>query len=383
MKDETKNGNVQIINYRNENVNSKNICNENDYKNINKNNILYNHKRCISDNSFDDTFSTTCSIVEQNKQSLCFGKAQYNNGLNYDLNNKVNCNQLNEDNISMDDLKINVKNVKEYSDEIFKNLLEEENKININPNYFDYQNDITPYMRSILIDWLIHINLMFRFKEETLYIAIIIIDSYLSKKFIDKRNFQLLGITSLFISSKLNEILLRSISDYSHVTNRTYDVYEIKNMEIEILKTLNFDLLFPSPLSFYELITQKVGISNDVNKYKFGEFLMQNFMINNYYLNYSSSTIATATCYIIMKFFKIKNYKTIFDNNFFNIKKNNIFNNNINNLSNEYIIKDCAKKICETVNEIINSNLKSTINKYSDNEFYNEIKNIYSSGTSC
>ena len=45
---------------------------------------------------------------------------------------------------------------------------------------------------------------------------------------------------------------------------------------------------------------------------------------------------------------------------------------------NEYLIKDCAKKICETITEVINSNFKSTIKKYSDNSFYNIIKNNYS-----
>ena len=49
--------------------------------------------------------------------------------------------------------------------------------------------------------------------------------------------------------------------------------------------------------------------------------------------------------------------------------------NNKDNKNAEYIIKDCAKKICETVNALIKSNLKSTISKFSDNIFYNEIKN--------
>ena len=212
----------------------------------------------------------------------------------------------------------------------------------------------------------IDINRKFKFKEETLYITIYIIDAYLSKKNFAKSKFQLLGVTSLFISSKLNEIILRRISDYSDVTDKTYSIQEIQIMEIEILKALNFELLVPSPLSFYEIITQKVGIVDDINKYKFGEFLIQSFLINNQSLNYTPSNIALAACYIVMKFCKMQNYKIIFDNKFFNDKSDYI---------KEYIIKDCAQKMCETIHIIINSNLKSTNNKFSDNFFYNIMKN--------
>jgi hypothetical protein len=370
MKDSIEGENITSKIYGNENENKMNICNESEYS-LGKDNS-FNYKKCIVTNDhLDNTLSTDSSTIEQNKQNAYLDKKGYN-----DINS-INCNKLNEECISEDKLKLNIKNAKEYSEEILQNLIEEEkkNRNKINPNYFNHQSEITPYMRSILIDWLIEIIRIFKFKEETLYTTMYIIDAYLSKKYIAKNKFQLLGITSLFIASKLNDIMIRRISDYSDITNKTYSVYEIKIMEIDILKTLNFELLIPSSLSFYEIISQKVGISNDINKYKFGEFLMQSFLINNQSLNYTFSTIACATCYIIMKFCKMENYRIIFENNFCNITKS-ISDDNIGSIFiKEYIIKDCAKKMCETINIIINSNLKSTINKFSDNTFYNIIKN--------
>jgi hypothetical protein len=330
------------------------IANENKKENDN----LINYSKCadMKEHS-ENTLTTNCSTFEPNRQDLYSDKKQ----------NKVNCNKLNEKSISEDDLKKNFKNVTDYSDDILQNLIEEEkNKNNINSNYFNYQSEITPNMRSTLIDWLIDINGIFKFKEETLYISIYIIDAYLSKKNFSKNKFQLLGVTSLFIASKLNEIILRRISDYSDATDKTYSIQDIQIMEIEILKTLNFELLVPSPLSFYEIITQKVGIVDDINKYKFGEFLIESFLINNQSLNYTPSNIALAACYIIMKFCKMQNYRIIFDNKFFNDKSDYI---------KEYIIKDCAQKMCEAIHVIINSNLKSINNKFSDNFFYNILKN--------
>ena len=350
-------------------INNKNLNkNEKENVNININKYNPNNNLNITDNNITNYNSKDRLITENNKININLVKIKNDNKNNIEvINNK---NQLKEE----ENNTVNIQNVKEYIDDILQNLIEEEkNQIYINPNYFQYQYEISPNMRSILIDWIININFQFKFKEETLYTAIYIIDGYLSKKYIKQKNLQLLGVSSLLIASKMNEIYLRRISDFSDITNKTYTEQEIKSMENDILKTLNFDLLVPSPLSFYEILIQKIGVSFDLNKFKFGEFLMQSFLINTNSLYYTSSTIACAACYIVMKYCKIENYRIIFENKFINIKKD--LYNYTGNKTTEYIIKDCAKKICETINALFKSNLKSTINKYSNNFFYNEIKN--------
>ena len=324
---------------------------------------IYKHKKVSADNSS----STACSNNDKERPIECDDceekmelKTIFTN-----LDNFSHKLKNDENKISVNELNSNVKNVKEYIGDILENLIEEEenSRLNLNPNYLKLQKEINADMRAILIDWLIEVNKRFNFQEETIYKAIYIIDSYLSKRIIKRKYLQLLGITSLIISAKLNEIYLPKISNYSDITDKAYDQEEIKKMEEEIIKTLNFNLLVPTPLSFYEIISQKLGISDDINKYKFGEFLMQSFMLDNNSLYFSNSIIACAACYIVMKFCKMTNYKTIFDDSFFGRKKSN----------NETLVKECAKKISETITLIIGSNLKSIINKYSSNKFYNEI----------
>ena len=63
-------------------------------------------------------------------------------------------------------------------------------------------------MRAILLDWLIEVHMGFKFREDTLFLTIHIIDTYLSVKKIERCNLQLLGITALFIACKQNEIYL-------------------------------------------------------------------------------------------------------------------------------------------------------------------------------
>ena len=356
MKIENKNLNEPLKDSLNDE--KMDIINEEEFK-----------KKAVTNDSLDN-FSTANSIIEndisQKKQNLskkkieckANGKADYTLEISKEMENNINS---------------DLQNVNEYTDEIFQNLINEEDIINleIDANYLEYQPEINEKMRAILIDWLIDVNNRFHYKEETLYTTIYIMDRYLSKKVIKRKRFQLLGITSLFIASKLNEIYFRRISDYSFISDNTYTQDEIKIMEEDISKTLNFDFLFPSPLSFFEILSKKLGIYEDLNSYYYGQCLMQTFLMDIRSLNYSYSTIACTCCYIVMKFYKNENYKICYNSKFYTVKKINIYSD-----INSYIIKECAKNICSVISEYFNSNIQATFNKFKDYQFYKDIKAI-------
>ena len=330
---------------------------------------LHNDSLNNIESSYGDNYSTANSFGE-NKQINNLLKEKNENTTEEKMhpNNEMNISKENEFTKNSD-----LQSAHEYIDEIFENLIEEEKVCNseINPNYFEYQIEINQTMRSILIDWLIDVHYKFKFNEETFYITIYIIDSYLSKRIIQRNKFQLLGISSLFIASKLNEIYVRRIDDYVFITDNAYTVEDIKYMEEDIAKILNFNFLVPSALSFYQIITKKFRISEYLNKYQFGKFLIQSFLMDYRSLFYSYSTIACACCYIVMKFYKIKNYQICYDNKYYSIKRNNNYDN-----KNGYEIKECAQSICSVISELFNSNQQSTIMKYSIYQFVEDIKKI-------
>ena len=261
-----------------------------------------------------------------------------------------------------------IKNVEEYMDDILENILEEErnSEIKITNSYFKFQTDINSKMRAILIDWLIDVNLKFNFKPETLYITIQIIDSYLSLKKIKRCNFQLLGVTALLIACKQNEIIFHKLKEYVYITDNAYTENDIKNMEFNILKTLNFNILNPSSLSFFEIYSNKSGFSQDKKKFNLGQFLMESFYLDENCLKYSASTIATTVQYIVMKYFKMDNYKECYNQKLFNIKTIEEFENKYAKSSNYaiHIIKECAKDICVFVDNVNKTNYLSCKNKY-------------------
>ena len=62
-------------------------------------------------------------------------------------------------------------------------------------------------MRAILLDWLMEVSNEFYLKRETFHITVNIIDRYLSIVYdISKNEFQLIGVSALYIASKLEVI---------------------------------------------------------------------------------------------------------------------------------------------------------------------------------
>ena len=268
----------------------------------------------------------------------------------------------------------------EYTNDILYNLLQEEKdmKLKIDSDYFKTQPEINEKMRAILIDWLIDVNNKFNFTEETLYLAINIIDTYLSLKKIKRCNLQLLGVTALFISCKQNEIIFRRLKEYAYITDNAYNEQDILNMENDIFQTLEFNILFPSALTFFEILCHNFDILDKENKddkknleFNLGKFLIESFYMSDTSLKYYASTIACSAMYIVMKFFKMKNYQVCYDKNLFNIKEK-ITKNNTSN-----IIKECAKEIYSFIGELSKNNLNASIRNFSNEKYGNITKLVF------
>ena len=81
----------------------------------------------------------------------------------------------------------NVYHVAEFCADIHKNMLKTEKKWNADPNYMSHQVKIDETIRSTLVDWLIQIHYNFKLLPETLFLTVNLIDRYMSKHQIAKR----------------------------------------------------------------------------------------------------------------------------------------------------------------------------------------------------
>jgi hypothetical protein len=146
----------------------------------------------------------------------------------------------------------------EYLNEIYSNLLLDEQELQFKPKlgYMNDQNDINEQMRAILIDWLIEVHYRFRLKSETLFQTVWIIDTYLSLKKITRAKLQLLGIASLLISCKSQEIYYPQLKELIDITDGAYVKSELLEMENNVLKILNFNIVSPTSNDFYNIIAK-------------------------------------------------------------------------------------------------------------------------------
>ena len=256
----------------------------------------------------------------------------------------------------------NVQIPKDYLNIIYYNLLLEEDK-GIKPapdyTYLARQTEINEKMRSILVDWLIDVHFKFGFTDETLFMTISIIDRYLSICQITRTNFQLLGITALMIACKHEEIDLPKIDDFIYITDNAYVKSEVVKMEEDVLSKLNFAFLFPSPIKFYEYLSFHFNFEK--KHHMMGKYLMESFLLDIKNCKYKPSIVSCACTYIVMKFFKMKNYQESYHKKFYNLDENN-------EKYSEHNIKECAKDICLYVDNINKTNYQACVKKYSKPE---------------
>lgn len=245
----------------------------------------------------------------------------------------------------------------EYINEIYSNLLLDEKMLKPLYGYIVNQHDINEQMRAILIDWLIEVHYKFHLKDETLYQTVHIIDSYLSIFPILRAKLQLLGIAALLISCKAQEIYYPQLYELIDITDGAYVKEELVEMEKHILRILNFNIISPTAIEFYNIISKAFNF--DQKQYFLGKYFMESSLIDYQMIKYSASVIGVSCAYVVMKFCGVNNYKCLYSKNV------------IKEECPQKTIKEAAREICHLVKNLSNSTLKAVRDKYSLQQFMN------------
>lgn len=91
-------------------------------------------------------------------------------------------------------------------------------------------------MRATLIDWLLQVHVRYHMLPETLWIAVNIIDRFLSNRVVSLVKLQLVGVTAMFIAAKYEEIMAPSVEEFVYMTENGYTREEILKGERIILQ---------------------------------------------------------------------------------------------------------------------------------------------------
>ncbi|XP_074312733.1 G2/mitotic-specific cyclin S13-7-like [Silene latifolia] len=186
--------------------------------------------------------------------------------------------------------------VVEYVEDIYKfyKLAENESRLH---DYMGIQPDINEKMRAILVDWLIEVHHKFELRQETLYLTVNIIDRFLSMKAVPRKELQLVGIASMLIACKYEEIWAPEVSDFVQISDKAYVREQVLAMEKAILGKLEWYLTVPTPYMFltrYVKASVPADLEMEKMVYFFAELGMMNYSTT---IKYPPSLLAASSVY--------------------------------------------------------------------------------------
>lgn len=188
--------------------------------------------------------------------------------------------------------------VNEYVTDIFEYMYTSELQCLPNPATMILHPNIKQN-RDILVNWMIKIHNQFNLLPETLYLAVNIMDRFLSIKLVDLDRLQLVGTVSLFIASKYEEVYSPSCKNFASVTDGACCEEDIVDGEIYVLQTLNFKLDYPNPMNFLRRISKADEYHMDCRTV--AKYLLEITIVDFRFLGIPPSKCAAAAFFLAKK----------------------------------------------------------------------------------
>ncbi|KAL9609894.1 MAG: hypothetical protein Q9167_005365 [Letrouitia subvulpina] len=186
--------------------------------------------------------------------------------------------------------------VAEYVVEIFDYLKDLEEATMPNPNYMDHQGHLEWHLRGVLVDWLIEVHTRFHLLPETIFLAVNIIDRFLSSRIVELEKLQLVGITAMFIASKYEEVLSPHVQNFKHVADDGFSEEQILKAERFVLAALNYDLSYPNPMNFLRRISK--ADNYDIQTRTLAKYFLEISLLDHRFMKYHPSHIAASAMFL-------------------------------------------------------------------------------------
>ena len=125
-------------------------------------------------------------------------------------------------------------------------MLKKDSKYVHDAAYLERHHGIDASMRAILLDWLVEISYAYRLHRETFHLACEYLDRFMTcvSRPMQMDRLQLIGMTSLFLAAKVEEIYPPKLKDLaSHMESYSLNNEEaISQFELFMLKTLSWEI---------------------------------------------------------------------------------------------------------------------------------------------
>ncbi|KAL2529608.1 Cyclin-A3-2 [Forsythia ovata] len=163
------------------------------------------------------------------------------------------------------------------------------------------QKDVTANMRGILVDWLVEVAEEYKLLSDTLYLTVSYVDRFLSMNAINRQKLQLLGVSSMLIASKYEEISPPHVEDFCYITDNTYTKQQMVKMESDVLDSLKFEMGNPTVKTFlrnFTRIAQEDHMNPDLQLEFLGYYLAELSLLDYGCLKFLPSLVAASVVFL-------------------------------------------------------------------------------------
>jgi hypothetical protein len=268
-------------------------------------------------------------------------------------------------------------NCTDYAEAIFEYYRKRDKEFIID-DYIKEQPHINKQMRLLLVDWMVEVQQQLEFNHEILYLSVKLLDLYLNSKRIEKEKLQLLGGAAMLVACKFEERMAPPLDDFIYVSDNAYDRNELVKMEIDILRTLKYDI--GVPLSYTFLRRYAKCVKADMKFLTLARFILELSLQDYKFAAVSDSLKACAALYLALKMAKRHENQTKNNGNCMIINTENLSNTEWNSTLCHYTATTLSDFIeyIPALNDLVKnangSKYKTILKKYCHPVFYEVAK---------
>jgi len=164
------------------------------------------------------------------------------------------------------------------------------------------QPELTEKMREILIDWLVGIHSNLKLGQPSLFLAVSIIDNFVGKMFIRRKDLQLIGICALFIASKYEDYASPSLKECAALSANSFTAHQIRSMEELIISKLQCSLFRPTIWTFLTIYLDLIQLPERPNRLAhIASYLCELILQHQQHNDFLPSLVAAAALYTSLK----------------------------------------------------------------------------------
>ena len=154
---------------------------------------------------------------------------------------------------------------------------------------FTMHTDINSKMWSILVEWMWEVSYKFKLYTRTVELSIEILHRLLStQKHLARKWLQLIGLCSLVLASKHEEVMIPHMGDFIYICDHAYTSEQLKNCEMNCISILDFQINFDTMSDYMYEFPQSQAAEALVYQDTFGAWGLFKAILAVVTINYSA-----------------------------------------------------------------------------------------------